>query len=135
MGISDLKARDVMVVDITFVRPDEKVAAVDLLMVRKTLGGVPILDEADKIVGIVTQRDIMLSRFRTSIAGMTVENIMTKNPITVSPDAPIKEVLGLMLKHSIERLPVIENGKLIGMVEPESILYAIHNTITTKIQL
>ncbi|MHA1649442.1 MAG: CBS domain-containing protein [Candidatus Helarchaeota archaeon] len=129
MSISELKARDLMNIDITFVRSDEKVAAVDLLMVRKTLGGVPVLDKNDKLVGIITQRDIMLSRFRTSIAGMTVDNLMTKNPITVSPDASLKEILTLMLKHNIERLPVLENGKLIGMVEPNSILYAVYNVL------
>ncbi|MHA1276059.1 MAG: CBS domain-containing protein [Candidatus Helarchaeota archaeon] len=133
MDVSDLKARDLMNIDIVYVRPDEKVAAVDLLMIRKSLGGVPILEyDTDKLVGIVTQRDIMLSRFRTSIAGMTVENIMTRNPITVGPDQKIKELLNLMLKHSIERLPVLEDGKIIGIVEPESILYAVFNIISLK---
>ena len=61
---------------------------------------------------------------------MTVENIMTKNPITVAPNASIKEILNLMIKHSIERLPVIENGKLLGIVDPESILSAVYNTLS-----
>ncbi len=131
MPISDLKAQDLMVKDVPVVHPDEKVAAVDLLMVRKSLGGVPILEyNTNKLVGIVTQRDIMLSRFRTSIAGMTIENIMTKNPITVSVDASIKEILTLMLKHSIERLPVVQNDKLVGMIEPESILSAVYKTLS-----
>ncbi|NVM52802.1 MAG: CBS domain-containing protein [Candidatus Helarchaeota archaeon] len=133
MSVSDLKARDLMLIDIVYVRPDEKVAAVDLLMVRKSLGGVPILEyKTDKLVGIVTQRDIMLSRFRTSIAGMSVSNLMTKNPITVAPNASIKEILNLMLSHHIERLPVIDNDKLIGIIEPESILYAVHKKISSK---
>jgi CBS domain-containing protein len=132
MELSELKARDLMNTEIVSVLPDEKVAAVDLLMVRKSLGGVPILDKSEKIVGIVTQRDIMLSRFRTSIAGMTVENIMTKNPITVAPNVSIKEILNLMIKHSIERLPVIENGKLLGIVDPESLLSAVYNTLSSQ---
>jgi len=133
MAIVELKASDLMISDVTYVRPDEKVAAVDLLMIRKSLGGVPILEyNTNKIVGIVTQRDMMLSRFRTSIAGLTVENLMTKNPITVSPNVPLKEILGLMLSHRIERLPVIENGNLVGIIEPESILNAIYHTITSE---
>ncbi len=127
-----MKALDLMNREIVSVLPDEKVAAVDLLMVRKALGGVPIVDKSQKIVGIVTQRDIMLSRFRTSIAGMTVENIMTKNPITVGPNVSIKEILNLMIKHSIERLPVIEDGKLLGIVEPESILSAVYETLSSQ---
>lgn len=133
MSIKDLKARDLMNPDVTSVYPDEKVAAVDLLMVRKSLGGVPILEpETEKLVGIVTQRDIMLSRFRTSIAGMTVENLMTKNPITVASDTPIKDLLGIMLRHRIERLPVVDKSKLVGMIEPETILNAVYKKIISK---
>ena len=132
MPITELRARDLMNKDVVSVRPDEKVAAVDLLMVRKSLGGVPILDHSDKLVGIVTQRDIMLSRFRTSIAGMTIENLMTKNPITVQSDDSIKNILGLMLSHRIERLPVVEKDKLVGIIEPESILKAVYNKITEE---
>ncbi|MFX1297003.1 MAG: CBS domain-containing protein [Promethearchaeota archaeon] len=131
--LNELKARDLMNINIAFVRPDEKIAAVDLLMVRKSLRSVPILEyNTDKIVGILTHRDIMLSRFRTSIAGMTVESIMTKNPIIIPPSATIKEILNLMLRHSIEQLPVIENEKFIGMVEPESILSAVYNIISSE---
>ena len=132
MPITELRARDLMNKDVVSVRPDEKVAAVDLLMVRKSLGGVPILDRSDKLVGIVTQRDIMLSRFRTSIAGMTIENLMTKNPITVQSGDSIKDVLGLMLSHRIERLPVVENEKLVGIIEPESILSAVYSKISEE---
>jgi CBS domain-containing protein len=111
------------------------IAAVDLIMVRKSLGGIPILEyKTDKIIGIVTQRDIMLSRFRTSIAGMTVETLMTKNPITVSPNTSIKEILGLMIGHRIERVPVIDNGNFIGLVESESILNAIYQKISSQKQ-
>ncbi len=122
-----------MVSNATYVRPDEKIAAVDLLMIRKSLGGVPVVESGtEKIVGIITQRDIMLSRFRTSIAGMPVDNIMTKNPITVSPAVSLKEVLTLMLKHNIERLPVIEKGKLIGLIDSISILAAVYNRMSSK---
>ena len=133
MSVQELKARDLMKPDVISVHPNEKVAAVDLLMVRRSLGGVPILEqETNKLVGIVTQRDIMLSRFRTSIAGMTVENLMTKNPISVSSDTSIKELLGIMLSHRIERLPVVDNGKLVGMIEPESILNAVYKKLSSK---
>lgn len=132
MSIAELKARDVMETEITIVRPDEKVAAVDLLMIRKSLGGVPILDKTDKLVGIVTQRDIMLSRFRTSIAGMIISSLMTTNPITVTPEVPLKTLLGLMMSHRIERLPVLDHGKLVGMIEPRSILSAVYKRITSN---
>ena len=131
MMLKDLTARDLMRTNVISVHPDEKVAAIDLLMVRKSLGGVPIV-ENDHLVGIVTSRDITISRLRTSIAGMPVESIMTKNPITVEPQDSIKKVLGLMISHGIERIPVTENNKLVGLVEEETILAAIYRKILTK---
>jgi tRNA nucleotidyltransferase (CCA-adding enzyme) len=131
MMLKDLTARDLMRTNVISVHPDEKVAAIDLIMVRKSLGGVPIV-ENDQVVGIVTSRDIMSSRLRTSIAGMPVESIMTKNPITVGPHDSIKKILGLMISHGIERIPVTENNTLVGLVEEETVLSAIHRKILAK---
>lgn len=131
MLLNELTARDLMRTKVISVHPDDKVAGVDLLMVRKSLGGVPIVDN-EEIVGILTQRDIMISRLRTSIAGLPVENIMTKNPITVAPNASIKKILGLMLGHEIERIPVVENNKLVGLIDESSILSIIYRKIISK---
>ena len=131
MMLKDLTARDLMRTNVISVSPDEKVAAIDLLMVRKSLGGVPIV-ENERVVGIVTSRDIMISRLRTSIAGMPVESIMTKNPITVSPNDSIKKILSVMLSHGIERIPVTENTKLVGIVEEQTVLSAIYRKILAK---
>ena len=131
MILKDLTARDLMRINVISVHPDEKVAAIDLLMVRKSLGGVPIV-ENEQLIGIVTSRDIMISRLKTSIAGMPVESIMTKNPITVGPQDSIKKVLGLMISHGIERIPVTENNKVLGLVEEETILSAIYRKILAK---
>jgi len=132
IALEELTARELMKTKVISVHPDEKVAAVDLLMVRKSLGGVPIVNDEGHIVGILTQRDIMISRLRTSIAGLPVEHIMTKNPITVNQNAPIKTILGLMLSHEIERIPVVENDKLIGLIDEFSILSTIYERILSE---
>jgi CBS domain-containing protein len=129
MFLKELIARDLMKTKVISVHSDEKVAAVDLIMVKKSLGGVPIVDDTENVIGILTSRDIMTSRLRTSIAGMPVENIMTKNPITVDPEAPIGKILGLMLSHGIERIPVVEDDKLVGLIDEVSILSAIYQKI------
>ncbi len=131
MMLKDLTARDLMRINVVSVSPDEKVAAIDLLMVRKSLGGVPIV-ENERVVGIVTSRDIMISRLRTSIAGMPVDSIMTKNPITISPNDSIKKILSIMISHGIERIPVTENTKLVGIVEEQTVLSAIYQKILAK---
>ncbi|MHA1785680.1 MAG: CBS domain-containing protein [Candidatus Helarchaeota archaeon] len=121
MTLSELKARDVMVTEPIAVHPSEQIAAVDLLMSRNNLGGIPVIDNS-RLIGIITLRDIMLSRFSICVNGMKVEDLMMKNPVSVSPDTLIKEVLSLIIKYQLEQLPVTENGEVVGLITKENLL-------------
>ncbi|MHC1590799.1 MAG: CBS domain-containing protein [Candidatus Helarchaeales archaeon] len=122
--ISELKARDCMLRDPMTIPPTEQIAAADLLMIRNNIGGLLVVDDG-KLVGILTLRDILISRFSHAIGGIKVRDLMTKDVITVTPDTPLKEVLEIYAKKGIERIPVVENEHLIGMV--------IHKTILEKL--
>jgi len=124
MELKDIKAKDIMITELLTVNPAEKVAAADLLMVRNSIGGLPVIED-EKLVGILTQRDIMLSRFSISVGGLQVADLMTRNPITVTPETSLEKILEIMLTKNVERLPVIEEEKLVGLV--------MHGQILTKI--
>lgn len=128
MELKDITATDIMVTELLTISPTEKVAAADLLMVRNSIGGLPVIDN-EKLVGILTQRDIMLSRFSISVGGLQVEDLMTRNPVSISPDASLEEILEIMLKKNVERLPVIKEGKLIGLVMHAQILKKIYDVL------
>jgi CBS domain-containing protein len=123
-----VKARDIMVTELLTINPTEKVAAADLLMVRNSIGGLPVIDN-EKLVGILTQRDIMLSRFSISVGGLQVEDLMTHNPISISPDTSLEEILNIMLTKNVERLPVIKDEKLVGMVMHGQILKKLYELL------
>ncbi len=128
MEIKDVKAKDIMITDLLTVNPKEKVAAADLLMVRNSIGGLPVIED-EKLVGILTQRDIMLSRFSISVGGLQVEDLMTRKPVTVTPDTSLEEILEIMLTNNVERLPVIKDDKLVGLVMHGQILKKLHDLL------
>ncbi len=128
MSLKDVKAKDIMITELMTISPTEKVAAADLLMVRNSIGGLPVI-ENEKLVGILTQKDIMLSRFSISVGGLRVEDLMTRNPVTITPDTSLEEILKIMLMKKVERLPVIQDGKLVGLVMHRQILKKIHDIL------
>jgi CBS domain-containing protein len=128
MEIKDIIAKDIMIENVLTISPTEKVAAADLLMVRNDIGGLPVIDN-EKLVGIITQRDIMLSRFSISVGGLQVEDLMTRNPVTIGPETSLEETLEIMLTKKVERLPVIKDGKLVGLVMHGQILKKIYEIL------
>ncbi|MEE9474729.1 MAG: CBS domain-containing protein [Candidatus Hydrothermarchaeaceae archaeon] len=127
MALNDLKARDVMITKLLTISPSEKIALADLTMIRNSVGGLPVVD-GEKPVGIITQRDLLLAR-NYEVGGLTAEDFMTKELITASPDASLKDILKLMLDNKIERIPVVEEGKLVGLVVHGKILKSLYDSL------
>ncbi len=127
MELKKIKAKDLMIKELITIGPEEKIALADLIMARSSVGGLPVVDRG-KLVGIITQRDIMLAR-NYEIGGLMTRDLMSKNLITVGPEASLKEILEVMLDKKIERIPVVENGKLVGLIVHNRILRAIYESV------
>jgi IMP dehydrogenase len=122
-----VKISEIMIPDPQFTTPNEKISATELLMLRKKINGLPVVNNNKnrKVVGIITQRDIRLARFAVSLDSKytTVKDLMTTNPIIIKEDNSIKDALIKFFKFDIERLPVVdENGELVGLVVEQKIL-------------
>ena len=124
MDLTDFKAKDIMVSKLITSNPDEKVGATDILMVRKGIGCL-LITKDEKLVGILTNRDIIRLKNSTDAIHKTVGQIMTKNPMTITADTNLKSIIKIMVTHSIEHLPVIEDGKLVGLVGHNQIFRSI----------
>ncbi len=125
--LSKIKVCYIMIKDPLFTFPKEKISTTELLMVRKNIGGLPVVkDRKDKqLVGIITQRDIRLARFAMSLnsPNTTVKDLMTPEPIVVKENNTLKEVLEIMFDNNIQRLPVVDEKKeLVGLVIQNGIL-------------
>jgi len=128
------KVTEVMIKNPIFTTPDEKISATELIMIKKNVGGLPVVDNQKslRVIGIITQRDIRLARFAVSLDSpyTTVKDLMTAEPYCVNKDDTINDVLDLMFEKKVERLPVVNNNnELIGLILQQDILKKIHELL------
>jgi CBS domain-containing protein len=137
-----MKAGDVMTTGAATVRPDAPLIEAAQLMVQHQISGLPVIDAHDRLVGLVTENDFLragqsgkprlLEMLATAGSGEAdelrarrVDELMTRAPITVSSETPLEEVINLMHRHSVRRLPVVADGKVVGIVSRGNLLRAL----------
>jgi len=117
-----MQAKDIMSSPVYIVSPGENIAHARKTMLKHRISRLPVL-EAKKLVGILTKKDIGYHLRqsepiwrRRPIDHIPVSILMTPDPITISPETPTPRVAGLMIKHDISGLPVLEEDELVGIV-------------------
>lgn len=126
-SLRKIKVSEFMIRDPYFTVPDEKISATERLMLRKKVGGLPVVKDAShrQIIGIITQRDIRLARFATNLDSphTRVKDLMTSDPVTLTREDTFNDALEQMMTNRIERLPVVNpDDELIGLITKQSIL-------------
>ena len=113
-----MKVSDLMSNSVISVAPDTSAAAAAKLLAKHNIGSVPVVGGDGRIRGIVTDRDIVTRciAYDNNPFDMPVSEIMTRGVLGVSPDADIREATKLMSSEQVRRLPVIDNGKIIGVI-------------------
>lgn len=119
--IKNLLAEDIMIKDIHVASKNDLVAAAKLKMMRCNVGGLPVVDNG-QLVGIITHRDVLLAGGEA--LGLKVDDLMSKDMIFAKRDTPIMEVTKIMAETGYQRIPVVENGQLIGLITQSSIIKA-----------
>ena len=143
-----MKARDIMSTKVVTVSPSTSVRDIAGLMVEKHVSGLPVLDDNGTLVGMVSEGDLLRrpeigtqkhrrrwvsffsgvdsqAREFTKSHALRAGDVMTKQVIHVSEETPLGDVVGLMEKHNIKRLPVLSDGKLVGIVSRADLLRAL----------
>jgi len=108
------KSESGIIIDPIFISPDATVAQADAMMGEYKISGVPVIDEAKKLIGIITNRDM---RFISDMS-MLVRDVMTAAPlVTASKGTTLEEAAKVLQKHKIEKLPIVEDdGTLAGLI-------------------
>jgi CBS domain-containing protein len=142
-----MKASDVMTPHILSVGPDESVFVAARLMLQKKISGLPVVDAAGNLVGIVTEGDFLrrtetdtkrrrpkwleffvgpgrLADEYVRFSGRKVRDVMTGDVRTVAPDASLEDVVRIMERQNIKRVPVVEKGKMVGIITRANLLHA-----------
>lgn len=112
-------AKDVMTRDIITVSPTTSVRALASLLIKNQISGAPVVDKTGRIVGVVSEADIVAKR------GKDVRSIMSKKVIRVSEDTSVEEIAQLMDTHMVKRLPVMNGRNVVGIVSRADIVGAI----------
>lgn len=104
--------------DVFSVGPGEDAAAIASALTQHRIGAALVRDVDGAVLGIVSERDIVraIAREGTAALARTARDLMTSDLITVRPDTHITEAFGLITAHRCRHLPVIENGRLLGLV-------------------
>jgi CBS domain-containing protein len=143
-----MKAADVMVRNVITVGPDACVQDVAHILLTARISGVPVVGSNGELVGIVSEGDLMrrveagtgrrrpwwLAIF-TGKEGLAMEfirehsrkvaDVMTRHVITAAPDTPLWKIANLLEKNAIKRVPIVEDGKVVGIVSRANLLQAL----------
>jgi CBS domain-containing protein len=136
-----MNAGDVMTTGAATVRPDSSLADAARLMIEHRISGLPVVDAQGRLAGIITEGDFLrpdqkhkpnLMEVLASggaLAGelnsRRVADLMTADPITIAVDTPVEVIAALMNRRGVKRLPVVTQGKVVGIVSRSNLLLAL----------
>lgn len=124
MPASRLHISSVMVKDVFTVPQTMQLDEVARLMLDNGIGSVPVMDEDDKMVGIVSKADFVTLAVGIAFDKISVKEIMTKGVVAVSPTERLVHARRQMIEAHVGRLPVVDDDKLVGMVTSKDLMRA-----------
>jgi len=143
-----LKAKDIMTKEVITLTPETEIAQAARLLLEKRINGAPVVNAAGRLVGILCQSDLIaqqksiplpslftlldgyialtpskrMDKEVAKIAATKVAEAMTPNPIAVDPETGIEKIAALMVEKNYHTLPVVDAGKLVGILGKEDVL-------------
>jgi CBS domain-containing protein len=108
---------DLMVRDVLSVQPSDTIGEAAEKMHAANVGAVVVMEDGVRVVGIVTERDLMRAvASRARAAEARVRQWMTADPLTIEPETTIEEAAKIMFDHNFRHLPVVKDGRALGIV-------------------
>ncbi len=114
-----MMAKNIMTRDVITVSPTMTVKHLAMTLIKNQISGAPVANKTGKIVGIVSEADIVAKK------GKDVKALISKNIISVGEETLVEEIAQLMTTHKIKRLPVMRGEKVVGIVSRADIVSAI----------
>ena len=146
-----LTAKDIMTKDVITVKPETSIEELSSILVNNEISGVPVVDETGSLYGIVTENDLISRNTRLHIptvisfldaaiylesskkfeqevkrmAATRVGDICARKVVTITEDASITDIATIMAEKKVQLLPVVRNGKVIGIVGKRDVVKAV----------
>ena len=112
-------ARDIMTRDVITVMPSMTIKQLANALIKNQVSGAPVIDKRGKIVGIVSEADIIAKK------GKDVKSIMSKKIVSIDEETSVEKIAHLMMTHHVKRVPVMRDDQLVGIVSRADIVSAI----------
>ncbi|HEY9674735.1 MAG TPA: CBS domain-containing protein, partial [Waterburya sp.] len=120
-----LSAQELMSSPVRTIRPDTTISEAQRILLRYGHSGLSVVDENDQLVGVISRRDLDLA-LHHGFGHAPVKGYMTRNVKTITPQTSLPEIESLMVTYDIGRLPVLEDGQLVGIVTRTDVLRQLH---------
>ena len=119
-------ARDIMNKIVTAAKKNTIGRDLAIKLLSGMYSGLPVVDDKGMVIGVVSEFDLLKAiRVGKALEQVKAEDIMSKNPICVSENTAVDEIIDLMMKHNIIRVPVVRNNNLVGVISRCDILSSI----------
>jgi CBS domain-containing protein len=117
-----LAAESIMTTDIITIRPDASIEEAIALLLSEEISGLPVMDDAGHLVGMITEFALLAVAYDDRVKNHTVREHMTTELIMVDANDPISRVADLCIVHRVRRVPVMKNGRLVGVIARRDVL-------------
>lgn len=132
-----MRVKEIMTTAVKVAKPEDTIRDIATIMCFNKISGMPVVDESGRLVGIISEKDILHGMFPTlqdmmenpvppdfeamerdyqDVVNMRVADVMTTKVLAVEQDMPVLKAASIMFRQRIRRIPVAEGGKLIGII-------------------
>jgi CBS domain-containing protein len=120
-----LTAGAIMTTDLVTVRPDSSIEEAIELLLNQSISGLPVIDVDGCLVGVITEFALLAVAYDKRVKNHTVNQYMTREVITVDLNDPISRIADLCIVHRVRRVPVMLDGRVVGLIARRDVLRAL----------
>ena len=121
-----ITAREIMTEDVVTIKPESSLEMAIELLLLKEISGLPVTDDEGHLVGIVTEFALLAMVYDDKIRQETVSKHMTTDVLTIEADDPISKIVDMCIVHRVRRVPVVKNGRIVGLIARRDVLKALY---------
>ncbi|WP_425399781.1 CBS domain-containing protein [Aeoliella sp.] len=121
-----LTAEQIMTPDVHTIGPESSIREAIEKLLDKRISGLPVVDRSGTLVGILSEYALLAMAYDKTVTHQTVAQHMTREVISVDAKAPVNRVADQFIVHRVRRLPVVKDGRLVGLISRVDVLKALY---------